>query len=221
MDDYHYDPSVLPRMVAISQRQRAKDSIFITALIPYFRTGPILEIGAGCGQLSELLAATGLDITPSDVQPFFVDYMLQRGLAARVIDATLLPSGLDRAYDNILAQSISVLITPDLAIVRRTYEAVHSALPDDGRFIFILPSGWGERWSHAADHVRLADQAGFDLVHRFRHQVFPSSVYGRLPASLLRAADGSFGRIFGVRWVFIFRRRDSPTGQAAQPGPAA
>jgi SAM-dependent methyltransferase len=207
MNDFHYDPSVLPRMVATTQRQRAKDAIFLETLLPYFRPGPILEIGAGCGQLSEILSAKGLDVTPSDIQPFLVDYMTAHGLRARILDATNLVSGLDRSYDNILAQSISVLITPDLAVVQRTYESVHAALGPGGRFIFILPSMLGDPWSDAADHLRIADQAGFDLVLRFRHQILPSMLYGHLPASFLRAADGSIGRILGIRWVFIFERR--------------
>jgi SAM-dependent methyltransferase len=194
-------------MVATTERQRAKDAIFVETLMPYFRPGPILEIGAGCGQLSELLSAKGLDVTPSDIQPFLVDYMSSRGLRARILDATNLATGLDRPYDNILAQSISVLITPDLATVQQTYESVHAALPPNGRFIFILPSLWREPWSHAADHLRIADEAGFDLVRRFRHQILPSSLYGHLPDKVLRVIDGSIGRILGIRWVFIFERR--------------
>jgi SAM-dependent methyltransferase len=205
--DYGYTPDILPALVATSRRQRAKDAIFVEVLIPYFRPGPILEIGAGCGQLSELLLAKGLDVTASDIQPFLVEYMSSRGLRVKVLDATNLSAALDRPYGSILAQSISVLITPDLATVRRTYESVHAALPPGGRFVFILPSLWGEPWSRASDHLRIADETGFDVVRRFRHQVLPSSLYGHLPVAVLRAIDGSIGRILGVRWVFIFERR--------------
>jgi hypothetical protein len=207
MTEFHYVPGVLPTMLATTRRQRAKDALFIPTLVPYFRPGPILEIGAGCGQLSELLAARGLDVTPSDVQPFLVDFMLSRGLQARIMDATDLVSGIDRHYTNVLAQSISVLITPDLELVEETYESVHAALPAGGRFIFILPNLWGEHWSRARDHLRIADRAGFDLVHRFRHQILPSVLYSQLPGAVLRAADGSLGRLLGIRWVFIFERR--------------
>jgi SAM-dependent methyltransferase len=211
MNDFHYDPSVLPQMIATTRRQRPKDAIFVGSLLPYFQPGPVLELGAGCGQLSELLAAKGLDITPSDIQPFLVDYMLSRGLQARIMDATNLVSGIDRPYPNVLAQSISVLITPDLALVQRTYESVHDALPPGGRFIFILPSLWGEPWSRASDHLRIAERSGFALVHRFRHQILPSSLYGRLPKRFLQAADSSFGRVFGIRCVFVFERRPGPS----------
>jgi SAM-dependent methyltransferase len=223
MNDFHYDPSVLPGMVATTRRQRAKDTIFVETLVPFFLPGPILEIGAGCGQLTELLSAKGRDVTASDIQPFLVDYMTSHGLRARLLDATNLAAGLDRPYDNILAQSISVLITPDLAMVQRTYESIHEALPPEGRFIFILPSLWGEPWSHASDHLRIAKQVGFDLVHRFRHQILPSRLYGHLPGAFLRAADGSIGRILGIRVVFVFERRrisnvDPPLLVDAGPG---
>jgi SAM-dependent methyltransferase len=218
MSEFHYDPGVLPRMLATTRRQRAKDAIFIPTLVPYFRPGPILEIGAGCGQLSELLAAQGLDVTASDVQPFLVDFMLSQGLQARIIDATNLVSGIDRPYANVLAQSISVLITPDLELVEETYKSVHAALPEGGRFIFILPNVWGEHWSRARDHLRIADGAGFDLVHRFRHQILPSVFYSRLPGAVLRAADGSLGRLLGIRWVFIFERRPAA---GDEPSPLA
>jgi SAM-dependent methyltransferase len=209
MNDFHYDPSVLPRMVATTRRQRPKDALFVGGLVPYLQPGPVLESGAGCGQLSELLAADGVDITPSDVQPFLVDYMRSRNLPARLLDATDLPT-FDPPYTNILAQSISVLITPDLALVQRTYASIHAALPPGGRFIFILPSLWGEPWSRAGDHLRIADRAGFAVVHRFRHQILPSSLYGRLPKRILQAADGSFGRVLGIRCVFVFERRPEP-----------
>jgi SAM-dependent methyltransferase len=211
VNDFGYTPDVLPRMVETCQRQRAKDAIFVDTLMPYFRPGPTLEIWAGCGQLSELLSVKGRDVTASDVQPFLVDYMSTRGLRALVIDAMNVVAGLDRPYDNILAQSISVLITPDLATVQRTYESVRAALAPGGRFVFILPSLWREPWSRAADHLRIAHEAGFDLVHKFRHQVLPSSFYRRLPVGMVRAIDGSIGRVLGVRWVFIFAARE-PAG---------
>ena len=210
MNDFHYDPSVLPHMIATTRRQRPKDALFVGRLLPYFRPGRILEIGAGCGQLSELLAELGLDITPSDIQPFLVEYMLSRHLRAERLDATHLPTTFDPPYTNILAQSISVLITRDLALVQRTYESIHDALPAGGRFIFILPSLWGEPWSRASDHVRIADRSGFRLVHRFRHQIFPSSLYGALPKPILQAADGTLGRFLGIRCVFVFERRSGP-----------
>jgi SAM-dependent methyltransferase len=209
--DYAYNRGDLASMVATARRQRAKDAIFVEALMPYFRPGAILEIGAGCGQLSELLSAKGLDVTASDIQPFLVEYMSSRGLDARILDATNLAPALDRQYDNILAQSISVLITPDLATVKRAYESVHAALPPRGLFVFILPSWWRAPWSSVADHLRIADGAGFECVHRFRHQILPSSLYGQVPVTLLRAIDGSIGRILGVRTVFIFKRRGVST----------
>jgi hypothetical protein len=211
MTDYGYNPSFLASMVATARRQRAKDAIFLKLLIPYLRHGPILEIGAGCGQLSELLSAKGLDVTASDIQPFLVEYMSSRQLDARILDATNLSPALDRRYENILAQSISVLITLDLAMVKRTYESVHAALPPRGLFVFILPSWWRAPWSRAADHLRIADEAGFTCIHRFRHQILPSSFYGHLPVTFLRAIDVSIGRILGIRWVFIFERREVST----------
>jgi SAM-dependent methyltransferase len=209
MDDDTYTIDALPRMLKLAQQQRSKDALFIDALIPYFRPGPIIEIGAGVGQLSELLAAKGRMVVASDIEPFFVEYMASIGLHARILDATDLGPSLDQPVDNILAQSISVLITRDLETVRRTYGSIRAVLARQGRFVFILPTPpRSERWSRAKDHLRIADESGFDLVHTFRHQAVPSSVYDRLPPSVMRQIDGLPGRLLGVRRVFVFSARE-------------
>ncbi len=202
--DYGYTPDVLPRMVATAARQHEKDALFVEELAPWFVSGPILEIGAGCGQLSELLAASGLDVTASDIQPFLVEHIAAKGVQARVVDALHLADSIDRPYSNVLSGGISTLITPDLDVVRQTYESVYAALPPNGQFIFVLPSLWGERWSKPADHVRIARESGFRLRARFRHQVLPSSAYRRLPKSLLRLVERTVGRVAGIRTVFVF-----------------
>jgi SAM-dependent methyltransferase len=203
--DYGYHPDVLGVMVAAARRQHAKDALFLEGLVRFLVPSTVLEIGAGCGQLSALLAARGWDVTASDVESFFVDYMAAQGLKAVVLDATNLGAGISKPLDNVLAQSISPLITRDLEVVERTYRSIHSVLKPAGRFVFILPAG--RQWSNASDHLLIAERAGFDLVHRFRHQALPSAWYGRLPRFLLRASDSSIGRVLGVRWVFVFAAR--------------
>jgi SAM-dependent methyltransferase len=215
MNDYGYGPDVLPRMIATAARQRAKDALFVEELVPHFVPGPILEIGAGCGQLSELLAERGFDATASDIQPSFVEYVASKGVPARLVDALNLGESMDRPYANVLGGGPSTLITPDLEVVRQTYESVAVALPPGSRFIFVLPSLWGEPWSKPADHVRIAREAGFELVARFRHQVLPSSAYRRLPRSLLRLIERTIGRLVGIRTVFVYA---AAPDDAARPG---
>jgi SAM-dependent methyltransferase len=204
---YGYTPDVLPAMVATCRRQRPKDSLFVEALARWFRPGRILEIGAGCGQLSELLKARGFDVTPSDVAPFLTEYMAARGLAPLTLDALDLASGIDRPFENVLSQSISTLITRDEATIARTYQSVWQALVPGGRFVFILPAGFREEWSSPRTHLRIAADASFEVVRRYRHQALPSSSYSRFPRWLLRLIDGTIGRVVGVRWVFVFQRR--------------
>jgi SAM-dependent methyltransferase len=204
--DYGYVPGVLPAMIELARRQRAKDRLVVEKLAACFRPGSILEIGAGCGQLTELLRQRHLDVMASDVQPFFVDYMVGRGLPARVLDALDLSAGIDAPYDNIFSQSISTLINPDPDTIRRTYESVGAALKPGGRFIFILPSRWGEHWSKASDHEQIAQAAGLLLLRRFHNQALPSPFYARLPTSAMRMIEGSIGRFVGISWVLVFAR---------------
>jgi SAM-dependent methyltransferase len=204
--DYGYVPGVLPAMIDLARRQRAKDRLVVEKLADCFRPGPILEIGAGCGQLTDLLRQRHLDVTASDVQPFFVDYMVAQGLPALVVDALDLSAGIEKPYDNIFSQSISTLINPDPETIRRTYESVRAALNPGGRFVFILPSRWGEHWSTASDHEQIAEAAGLLLLRRFRSQALPSPFYARLPIFLLRTVEGSIGRVVGIRWVLVFAR---------------
>lgn len=205
--DYGYDPGVLPSMIDTARRHLAKDRFFTETLVGCFRPGSILEIGAGCGQLSELLRQRQLDAVASDIQPFFVDYMVSRGLPATVLDALDLLAGIDAPYDNIFSQSISTLINPDRETIRRTYDSVRDALNPGGRFVFILPSRWGKHWSKASDHRQIAESSGLVMVRRFRNQALPSRLYGRLPVPVLRAIERTVGRIVGVRWVLVFSRR--------------
>ena len=132
--------------------------------------------------------------------------MVAHGLPALVLDALDLSAGIEKPYDNILSQSISTLINPDPETIRRTYESVRGALNPGGRFVFILPSRWGEHWSKASDHQRIAAAAGLVLVMRFRTQALPSPFYARLPIPVLRLIEGSLGRFLGVRWVLVFAR---------------
>jgi SAM-dependent methyltransferase len=207
-DEYGYSPAILPSMIATSARQRAKDQIFVETLATTFAPGRVLEIGAGCGQLSELLQARGRLVTPSDIAPFLVDYMASRGLKPITVDALDISAGIDRPYENVFAQGLSTLITRDERTIAGTYVSVHQALTRGGRFVFILPAGWRERWSDADVHLRLARAAGFRVVRRFRHQALPSRLYARLPRPVLRLIDATVGRVLGVRWVFVFARDD-------------
>jgi SAM-dependent methyltransferase len=215
MIDYGYRPERLPQMIAMAARQQAKDALFVEELARYFVPGPILEIGAGCGQISELLISRGFDATASDIEQFLVDYVASRGVPARIADALNLREGLDRPYPNLLATGMSTLITPDLAVVRQTYESIAAALPSGGRFIFVLPSLWGEPWSKPRDHRRIAQETGLRLVADFRNQVLPSTAYRRTPRPILRVIERTIGRLVGIRTVLVFAAPSDGTGRPA------
>lgn len=203
MTDPGWDATSIPALVAHAERQHAKDAMFIDGVVVYLGPGPVLEIGAGVGQLCRLLVGKGLEVIASDLEPSFVEYMAAHGLHAIILDALDLPPA-DGRWGVILSQGLSTLITRDLDLVARTYVSGRRALDPGGRFVVILPRPWQGGWSSARDHERIAAASGFRLVRHFRHQALPSRWYARLPAPILRGIDGTIGRVVGVRSVFVF-----------------
>jgi SAM-dependent methyltransferase len=202
-----YRPQDLAHYVGLARRQEAKDRAFLRRVRPYLRSGTVLELGAACGQLAAILTEMGFQTTASDVQPFFVDYMASRGLAAALVDATDIQASLPRTFDNVVAQAISPLVCRDAGVIRRCYASIHRALPEGGRLLFVFPNARRRaRWSTLDDHVPVIREIGFRTVALFRDQVLPSAAYRLLPDWLTGATEETAGRRWGVRHVIVLER---------------
>ena len=128
------------------------------------------------------------------------------------MDATNIPSSVGRAFDNILTQGVSTLVTKDLDLVRRTYESIWDALIPGGRLIFIFPNAYqrpGKPWSTVGQHLPLIEDTGFRTVKRFRNQLFPSKWYHFAPAVVTQPLEYTLGRRFGMRNVFVLEKSAS------------
>jgi len=213
-----YLAAQLPGFLETCRRQRPKDQRFLPLIIPYFCPGEVLEIGAGCGQLAELLARRGLRVTASDLESFFVQYQESRGLKSRIVDATDILSGAGRQFDNILTQGVTTLVTNDLKLVERTYRSVWTALRPGGRFIFVFPNAYSRSdkpWSRMSDHWPIIERVGFRRVAHFRNQVFPSKWYHFLPSWLTCPVEWTIGARIGLRNVLVLEK---PRSTCSTPG---
>lgn len=207
MISWYASPNVIPGMLANAARQDAKDRLFLRRMRRFLRPGTVLELGAGIGQLSTLMAAMGFDVTASDIHPHLVAFMRSRGLKAEVADARSIERTLRGPFDNVLTCGLHTLLTKELEGAEETYRSAFSVLRPEGRFVIILGNGRPvPHWCTIEDHLPLIANTGFEVVSRFREQVLPSVWYGRLPRLLLWAADATAGRRFGVRNTLVLCR---------------
>ena len=114
MISWYASPNVIPGMLANAARQDAKDRLFLQRMRRFLRPGTVLELGAGVGQLSMLMASMGFDVTASDIHPHLVAFMRSRGLKAEVVDARWIERTLHGPFDNVLTCGLHTLLTKDL-----------------------------------------------------------------------------------------------------------
>jgi len=214
MISWYASPGVIPGMLANAARQEAKDRLFLRRIRRFLRPGTVLELGAGVGQLSSLLASIGFDVTASDIHPHLVAFMRSRGLEAEVVDARWIERTLRGPFDNVLTCGLHTLLTKDLEGAEDTYRSVFDVLRPGGRFVIVLGNGRPvPHWCTLDDHLPLIAKIGFQIVTRFREQVLPSVWYGRLPWLLLWAAEATLGRLLGVRNNVVLERPPEEAGQ--------
>jgi SAM-dependent methyltransferase len=123
----------------------------------------VLDMGAGTGFLSLLLAAQGYEVTAADLAPGMLDRLkakaADRGLAIQVVETDAMhppPGSFDAVVERHLAWTL-----PDPA---GALAAWHAAAPA-GRLVLIEGS-WAGRGTSAADQLRLRARALADVIRR-------------------------------------------------------
>lgn len=204
-----YDKSQLLPWIAIARRHHIRDELFLKWLGQYFVPGLVLEIGAGCGQLSKILMERGYPVIASDNADFFVDYMKQSGIDAIIVDALNIKHCYQESVHNILTQGLSPLVANDLSVVRMTYLSIFEALESGGRLIFIFPTVRRKaqnRYSLLKQHYPLFTEAGFKVVCIRRHQCVPPGLYTMANRHVLNFFDFSIGRLLGIRHIIVLQK---------------
>lgn len=206
---------------AIAKQQAIRDSVYWETLSRYLLPGSVLEIGAACGQVSQLLESYGFDVTASDYYPFFVDHMKSAGLKAIAIDATDIARSTGQKFDNIIAQSLTTQMRRNPEIIEKTYRSIHASLKTGGRFLStcclypVVMYPWNKRQrklyvSHG-DTLRIIERMGvFRVLHLGRYQVLKSSWYTESNKQWLNWIDFSVPRVVpfaAIRGIYVLEKR--------------
>jgi 2-polyprenyl-3-methyl-5-hydroxy-6-metoxy-1,4-benzoquinol methylase len=100
----------------------------------------ILEVGAGVGRFSQLLAAQGLVITASDISPELITALKQNlpGIPAFVDDVNDLTTRQDIAYDAV----VGFFMLHHLPDLTRAFKSMAARLKPGGKIVFCEPNAW-------------------------------------------------------------------------------
>ncbi|MGH6878931.1 MAG: methyltransferase domain-containing protein [Rhizomicrobium sp.] len=211
-DQHYFTEQALHDWTRIGAKHRIRDECFLRSVESFFRPGPILEIGAATGHLSEILQRRGYDVTASDVSPRLVAAIEARGLPAKLVDATCdIREQTGRRYANILAQAVMPMIRRDPATLSAALFAVHDALTPSGRLICISAHAWRcpnpGGFFRPREQVEIARKTGlFRPVRIFPHQVVPTGFYRRWNAELLNFLDFHLAKLAAVRLVWVMEK---------------
>jgi SAM-dependent methyltransferase len=211
-DDHYFTEKALRDWSEVAEKHRIRDEYFLERLQKYFRPGSILEIGAATGHLSAILKQRGYDVTASDISPLFVTAIAERGVPAKLVDATYnIKEQAGQNFDNILAQNVFPLIHRHYDTFFATLSAIHAALRPEGRLICICAQT--SRCRNPDSFLSPREQLGFvkesglfRVVKTIPHQVIPTRFYKSWNAPYLNFADFAFARIAAVRLVSVFEK---------------
>lgn len=211
----YFSEEAVENWTRIARRHRLRDEQFLRTIETFLRPGPILEIGAATGQLSEILLLRGYDVTASDVSPPLVAAISARGVRAMIVDATLdIRAQTGRSFANILAQNVLPLIKRDRTILLQTLTSIHAALESAGRLICISANPWRDRnpqsYFSPREQVDIAMASGlFGAAVVFPHQVVPPALYRRWNAPVLNFLDFRLAHIAAIRLVWVLEKIDA------------
>jgi len=208
-DPHYFTEEALQEWTRIGARHRLRDEQFLRTIETWFQPGPILELGAATGHLSEILHRRGYDVTASDVSPPFVAAIAGRGLRAAMVDATMnIQAQTGRTFANVLAQNVLPLIIRDRATVCSTLESIHAALEPRGRLICVSAHARRDRnpgfYFRPGEQIEIAEASLlFRTLARFPHQVVPTSLYRSWNAGFLNFVDFQAAKLAAVRLVWV------------------
>jgi SAM-dependent methyltransferase len=209
---HYFSDEAVREWTRIGEKHRLRDEQFLRSLGRWFRHGPILEIGAATGHLSEILFRRGYEVLASDYSPRLVNAIRARGVPAAVVDATAnIREQTNRTFVNVLAQNVLPLIWREKAVVLPTLQAIHDVLEPRGRLICISANERRGKQSQSyftpREQIAIAKATGlFRPIAIFPHQVTPTSWYRRWNARLLNFLDFKAAHISAVRLVWVMEK---------------
>lgn len=210
---HYFTDQAATEWARIGQRHRLRDEQFLNVLAQWFRPGPILEIGAATGHLSEILCRRGYEVVASDYSPALVRAIEARGVPAAIVDATTnIREQTGRVFANVLAQNVLPLIWRDRDLVISTLAAIHDNLEPGGRLVCISAHARRgedpESYFTPREQMEIARATGlFRLLTAFPHQVIPTGWYRRWNAGLFNFLDFHAAHIFAIRLVWVMEKK--------------
>jgi SAM-dependent methyltransferase len=210
--DFHhsYEPGgygvdSVGRFHAAGERQKAKDRVLFGRLIPLFRPGRTLELGAGSGHVARLLVDIGRTVDVSDFSVHMVDHLRGADFPdAQQLDATNLPAELAGRYTNMVAVSISPFITSDEATIFSTYcSTLRTVVPGGRLFMIHAMAKRSQLDAVRSRHRAIAEHAGWIVKEFRRDQVLPSAAYRRLPTTVTTLVERLLASTLGSRLVLV------------------
>jgi len=209
---HYFTDDAVRTWTSIGQKQRLRDEQFLRVLSRSFLPGPILEIGAATGQLSEILFRRGYEVLASDYSPALVNAIKARGVRSAVVDATRnIREQTGRVFANVLAQNVLPLIWRDKAVVVSTLSAIHDVLEPRGRLICISADPRWEKHSESyftpREQIAIASETKlFHPLAVFPHQVIPTGWYRSWNARLFNFIDFRAAHVFAIRLVWVMEK---------------
>ncbi len=211
-DPRYFTPEAARTWKAIGDRHKLRDRYFLSHLERFFGLGPILELGAATGHMSEILESRGYDVIASDVSPVFVAACAERGLKARIVDATKdIYAQTGMHFANVIAQNVLPLILRDEAVLELTLGNIHAALVPSGRLVCISAHARKRPgqpdYFQPREQIAVAERSGlFRLLATFPHQVVPTGLYRRWNAPLLNFLDFNAAKLAAIRQVWVMEK---------------
>jgi SAM-dependent methyltransferase len=212
---HYFTDEAVREWALLGKRHRLRDEQFLRVLSRWFRPGPVLEIGAATGHLSEILFRRGYDVLASDYSPALVRAIGARGIPAAIVDATAdIRRQTGRSFGNMLAQNVLPLIWRDRIVVTSTLTAIHDALEPQGRLLSISAHPrWGknpESYFTPREQIAIARGTGlFRLLTSFPHQVVPTAWYRPWNARLFNVLDFHAAHLLSIRLVWVMEKINS------------
>jgi SAM-dependent methyltransferase len=159
----------------------------------------VLELGAGMGRFSLLLADAGFDVTALDVSDVLLERLRAADSGGRIETTVADAANADRVFDRPFDVVVGFFFLHHLDDFVPTFRAARALLPPGGRAVFCEPNGWnpsfylqilfspamtfrGERGlarMRARPLGTAAREAGLQLLPILRYGLLPPAIVDR------------------------------------------